>query len=196
MQNWPQIPENDYFAVSLSAATIMLASAVVRITPESQPLGMPAQIASMGYSVRIGSVGFNSHIGSSGARARVAVTGNSSRISSAGDSGRIANTGMRVRVCTLVNGVMSPVMVTGKSPALAQTPELPTAATMYISLPAVKFNGSEHGRGRLNYSGRGCAALAYHDGERVRFAVAIEGENNIRAGVRYRLNEQHQFVEC
>ncbi|WP_289444855.1 hypothetical protein, partial [Klebsiella pneumoniae] len=23
-----------------------------------------------------------------------------------------------------------------------------------------------------------------------------EGENNIRAGVRYRLNEQHQFVEC
>ncbi len=42
----------------------------------------------------------------------------------------------------------------------------------------------------------GSAALAYHDGERVRFAVAIEGENNIRAGVRYRLNEQHQFVEC
>lgn len=44
--------------------------------------------------------------------------------------------------------------------------------------------------------GRGSAALAYHDGERVRFAVAIEGENNIRTGVRYRLNEQHQFVEC
>ncbi|EEZ1556062.1 hypothetical protein E8X41_005361, partial [Escherichia coli] len=42
----------------------------------------------------------------------------------------------------------------------------------------------------------GSAALAYHDGERVRFAVAIEGENNIRTGVRYRLNEQHQFVEC
>lgn len=42
----------------------------------------------------------------------------------------------------------------------------------------------------------GSAALVYHDGERVRFAVAIEGENNIRAGVRYRLNEQHQFVEC
>ncbi|MDP0953540.1 hypothetical protein Q6283_30140, partial [Klebsiella pneumoniae] len=40
----------------------------------------------------------------------------------------------------------------------------------------------------------GSAAQAYHDGESVRFAVAIEGENNIRAGVRYRLNEQHQFV--
>lgn len=43
-KNWPQIPENDYFAVSLPAATIMLASAVVRITPESQPLGMPRKL--------------------------------------------------------------------------------------------------------------------------------------------------------
>ncbi|SPX19495.1 putative oxidoreductase subunit [Escherichia coli] len=65
-------------------------------------------------------------------------------------------------------------------------------------MPAVKFNGSEHGRGSTQlFSGQEEApALAYHDGERVRFAVAIEGENNIRAGVRYRLNEQHQFVEC
>lgn len=102
--------------------------------------GYAAQIASMGYSVRIGSVGFNSHIGSSGERARVAVTGNSSRISSAGDSSRIANTGMRVRVCTL--GERCHVASNGdwcKSPALAQTPELPTVATMYTSLPAVKI---------------------------------------------------------
>ncbi len=48
-----------------------------------------------------------------------------------------------------------------------------------------------------NILGPGCSAvLAYHDGEKVRFAVAVEGENNICAGVRYRLNEQHQFVEC
>ncbi len=42
----------------------------------------------------------------------------------------------------------------------------------------------------------GSAALAYHDGERVRFAVTIEGENNIQDRSAYRLNEQHQFVEC
>lgn len=42
----------------------------------------------------------------------------------------------------------------------------------------------------------GCAALAYHDGERVRFAVAIEGENNIRAGVRYRLNEHISLLSA
>ncbi len=62
--------------------------------------------------------------------------------------------------------------------SFGETPELPTAATMYTSLPAVKINGSEHGRGRLNYSrARRKRRLAYHDGERVRFAVAIEGEN-------------------
>ena len=43
-KNWPQTPERDHFAVSLPAATIMLASAVVRITPESQPLGMPRKL--------------------------------------------------------------------------------------------------------------------------------------------------------
>ncbi len=59
--------------------------------------------------------------------------------------------------------------------------ELPTAATMYTSLPAVKIQQSEHGRGRLNYSrARGKRRTGYHDGERVRFAVAIEGENNIQ----------------
>ncbi|MCX8976378.1 hypothetical protein NLN78_23295, partial [Citrobacter portucalensis] len=26
--------------------------------------------------------------------------------------------------------------------------------------------------------------------------AAVEGENNIRAGVKYRLNEDHKFVEC
>lgn len=34
----------EHFAVSLPAATIMLASAVVRIMPESQPLGMPRKL--------------------------------------------------------------------------------------------------------------------------------------------------------
>lgn len=43
-KNWPHIPERDHFAVSLPAATIMLASAVVRIMPESQLLGMPRKL--------------------------------------------------------------------------------------------------------------------------------------------------------
>lgn len=35
----------------------------------------------------------------------------------------------------------------------------------------------------------GSVVLVYYDGEKVRFVVVIEGENNIRVGVRYRFNE-------
>ena len=161
--------------------------------------GYAAQIASMGYSVRIGSVGFNSHIGSSGERARVAVTGNSSRISSAGDSSRIANTGMRVRVCTLgerchvaSNGDLVQIASFGANARIANCGD-------NVHIIASGENSTVVSTGVVDsiiLGPGGSAALAYHDGERVRFAVAIEGENNIRAGVRYRLNEQHQFVEC
>lgn len=160
--------------------------------------GYAAQIASMGYSVRIGSVGFNSHIGNSGERARVAVTGNSSRISSAGDSSRIANTGMRVRVCTLgerchvaSNGDLVQIASFGANARIANSGD-------NVHIIASGENSTVVSTGVVDsiILGPGSAALAYHDGERVRFAVAIEGENNIRTGVRYRLNEQHQFVEC
>lgn len=161
--------------------------------------GYAAQVASVGYSVRIGSVGFNTHISSSGERARVAVTGNSTRISSAGDSSRIANTGMRVRVSTLgerchvaSNGDLVHIASFGAHAKIANSGD-------NVHIIASGDNSTVVSTGVVDsivLGPGGSAALAYHDGERVRFAVAIEGENNIRAGVRYRLNDQHQFVEC
>ncbi len=44
MQKLATHPGENHFAVSLPAATIMLASAVVRIMPESQLLGMPRKL--------------------------------------------------------------------------------------------------------------------------------------------------------
>ena len=40
----------------------------------------------------------------------------------------------------------------------------------------------------------GCAAIAYHDGTRVRFAVAYVGEN-VKADTWYSVNERGEFVE-
>lgn len=161
--------------------------------------GYAAQIASTGYSVRMASVGFNSHIGSSGERARVAVAGNSTRISSAGEGSRIANAGMRVRVCTpgerchvASNGDLVQIASFGAHAKIANSGD-------NVHIIASGANSTVVSTGVVDsivLGPGGSAALAYHDGERVRFAVAIEGENNIRAGVRYRLNEQHQFVEC
>lgn len=41
---------------------------------------------------------------------------------------------------------------------------------------------------------KGCAAIAYYDGSRVRFAIAYEGEN-VRADVWYSVNDKGEFVE-
>lgn len=41
----------------------------------------------------------------------------------------------------------------------------------------------------------GCAAIAYQDGDRTRFAVAYVGENGIEAGIAYTVNEKGEFVK-
>lgn len=41
----------------------------------------------------------------------------------------------------------------------------------------------------------GCAAIAYHDGSRTRFAIAYVGENGIKSNTPYHLNDQGKFVE-
>lgn len=162
-------------------------------------VGYASQIASAGYCARIGSAGYNTHIGCSGDRARVAVAGNSTRVSCAGDGSRIASAGMRVRISTLgdrsniaSNGDLAQVVSFGANARIANSGEnvhLVTSGDNAVIASTGHVDSLILGPG-------GCAALAYHDGERTRFAVAIEGENNIRAGVKYRLNEQHQFVEC
>lgn len=161
--------------------------------------GYASQIASAGYCVRIGSVGYNSHISSSGDRARLAVSGNSTRISSAGDGTRIASSGMRVRVSTLgernhvaSNGDLCQIVSFGADARIANSGD-----NVHIVCNGENAMVASTGAvDSLVLGPGGCAALAYHDGERMRFAIAVEGENGIRAGAKYRLNDAHQFVEC
>jgi hypothetical protein len=49
---------------------------------------------------------------------------------------------------------------------------------------------------RFKVGKNGCAAIAWHDGNRPRFAVAYDGENGIQAGVWYSVNESGEFMEC
>lgn len=161
--------------------------------------GYAAQIASAGYSARIGCVGYNSHVGSSGHRARVAAAGNSSRISSTGDGTRIASTGMRVRISSL--GDRSRIASAGDLTQIASFGAASNIANCAdnVHIIASGENAVVASTGVVDsiiLGPGGCAALAYHDGERMRFAVAVEGENNIRAGVKYRLNDDRQFEAC
>ena len=64
------------------------------------------------------------------------------------------------------------------------------AASGYGSTLAASGYGSKFILGE-----NGCAAIAYWDGKRTRFAIAYVGEN-VEAGKWYRANERGEFVEC
>ncbi|SQI42401.1 Uncharacterised protein [Leminorella richardii] len=160
--------------------------------------GYASQIASAGYAARIGCVGHDVRIGSSGERARVASAGNSAKISSTGRGVRIASAGMRARIgsagesAKVANaGDLSHISSFSEQSAIANVGDGARLVAMGKGSQVVSTASVDYvvlGEG-------GSAALSYFDGERMRFAVAYEGENGIRAGVKYRLNERHEFVE-
>ncbi|HCP2096922.1 TPA: hypothetical protein OC081_000042 [Escherichia coli] len=119
-----------------------------------------------------GEIPFCSQFARSDDHARIGCCEDNARIATAGYAAQIASFGANARIANSGDNVH--IIASGENSTVVST----GVVDSIILGPG------------------GSAALAYHDGERVRFAVAIEGENNIRTGVRYRLNEQHQFVEC
>ena len=63
------------------------------------------------------------------------------------------------------------------------------AASGYDSVVAAAGIGAT-----VSLGANGCAAVAYYDGKRFRFALAYVGEN-VEAGKRYRVNSSGQFEE-
>ena len=117
-------------------------------------------------------MGDGTRIASTGMRVRISSLGDRNRVASSGDLTQVACFGAEAKIANCADNIH--IIASGENAVVAST-----GAVDSITL----------GPG-------GCAALAYHDGERMRFALAVEGEKNIRAGVKYRLNEDHQFVEC
>lgn len=160
--------------------------------------GYSTQIASSGYGVRAGCVGHDVRVGSSGDRARIATAGNSSKVSSSGRGVRIASAGMRARI-----GSVGDSLKVASSGDLSHISSFGEAARVVSAgdnsrIVAMGEHSLVASAGSIDYvvlGNGGCASVAYFDGKRMRFAVAYEGEGNIRAGVKYRLNDNHQFVE-
>ncbi|EJR8690038.1 hypothetical protein N1A26_004824, partial [Salmonella enterica] len=48
--------------------------------------------------------------------------------------------------------------------------------------------------GRIVLGENGCASVPWHDGKRIRIAVAYVGENGIEANIPYYVNDEGQFV--
>ncbi|WP_370553012.1 hypothetical protein [Edwardsiella tarda] len=161
--------------------------------------GYGAQIACSGARVRLASTGYQAHIASNGQQVRIALSGNAAYVSSAGANARIVNGGTRAHLAAC-----------GPESHLANTGELARLVSFGDKAKIINSGDGVHitavGADSVIASvapvdsiilgAGGCAAVAYHDGQRMRFALAVEGEEGIRAGVRYRLDHDHRFIAC
>ncbi|MCD1126675.1 hypothetical protein LPW36_11825 [Jinshanibacter sp. LJY008] len=160
--------------------------------------GYSSQVASCGYGARVGCVGHDVRIGSSGERARIATAGNSAKVSSSGRGVKIGSAGMRARISSVGDG--SKVASAGDLSHISSfgAEARVVSAGNDVRIVAMGPDALIACAGSVDYvvlGKGGCASIPYFDGKRIRFAVAYEGEGNIKAGVRYCLNHQHQFVE-
>jgi len=132
--------------------------------------GDHAQIGSSGDYAQIGSSGDYAQIGSSGDYAQIGSSGDSAQIGSSGDSARIGSSGDYARI--------------GSSGHSAQI----NAEGAMAVIASAGLNA------RVRAGEEGAVAVAYHDGNRIRFAVGYVGEN-LKALTWYSVNDAGEFVE-
>ncbi|EFY3922969.1 hypothetical protein H4D13_002538 [Salmonella enterica] len=141
--------------------------------------GDDARIGSSGYNARIGSSGYNARIGSSGYNARIGSSGYYAQIGSSGDDARIGSSGYNARIGS--SGYNARIGSSGYNARITATGNGSVVACA----------GSVE---RIVLGENGCASVPWHDGKRIRIAVAYVGENGIEANIPYYVNDEGQFV--
>ena len=124
------------------------------------------------YAARIASSGDGARIGSSGYAAQIGSSGYAAQIGSSGDDARIGSSGDDAQI--------------GSSGDAAQIGSSGYGAVVACAGSVTRF--------RLGKAG--CIAIPRYDGFRTRFVTLYEGEDGIRAGVWYALDDVGKPVEC
>ncbi|EBG3942334.1 hypothetical protein GQZ71_002033 [Salmonella enterica] len=150
--------------------------------------GNDAQIGSSGDDARIGSSGYNARIGSSGYNARIGSSGNDARIGSSGDDARIGSSGYNAQIGSSGNDAQ--IGSSGNDAQIGSSGD-DARITATGNGSVVACAGSVE---RIVLGENGCASVPWHDGKRIRIAVAYVGENGIEANIPYYVNDEGQFV--
>ncbi|EJS1074114.1 hypothetical protein NXC03_002112 [Salmonella enterica] len=150
--------------------------------------GYNARIGSSGNDARIGSSGYNARIGSSGYNARIGSSGNDARIGSSGDDARIGSSGYNAQIGSSGNDAQ--IGSSGNDAQIGSSGD-DARITATGNGSVVACAGSVE---RIVLGENGCASVPWHDGKRIRIAVAYVGENGIEANIPYYVNDEGQFV--
>ncbi|MDU7099603.1 MAG: hypothetical protein E6314_15030, partial [Enterobacter sp.] len=98
-------------------------------------------------------------------------SGYNARIGSSGYNARIGSSGYNARIGS--SGYNARITATGKGSVVACAGSIE----------------------RIVLGEGGCASVPWHDGKRIRIAVAYVGENGIEANTPYYVNDEGQFVK-
>ncbi|MFX2252717.1 hypothetical protein [Acinetobacter baumannii] len=133
--------------------------------------GRYSQLAASGRYSQLAASGDDSRLAASGFNSRLAASGRYSQLAASGDDSQLAASGDDSRLAA--SGRYSQLAASGENSVIASSG---LDSTFQI------------GKG-------GCAAIAYQDEqEKIRFAVAYEGEN-VKANTWYKVNAKGEFVE-
>jgi hypothetical protein len=161
--------------------------------------GDDSQLASSGDCSKLASSGDCSKLASSGHSSKLASSGDDSQLASSGNSSKLASSG---RYSTLASsGDYSQLASSGDYSQLASSGHDSQLASSgdcsNLSVEANSIAGCMGVNGRVKGGAHCELILTYYTKESgYRSIIAHTGENGIKAGVWYRLDENHQFVEC
>ncbi|WP_430488585.1 hypothetical protein ACQR7C_10795 [Salmonella enterica] len=109
-------------------------------------------------------------IGSSGYNAQIGSSGNYAQIGSSGYNAQIGSSGYNAQIGSSGNNAR--ITATGNGSVVACAGSV----------------------GRIVLGENGCASVPWHDGKRIRIAVAYVGENGIEANTPYYVDDEGQFI--
>ncbi|EBN6958899.1 hypothetical protein DX203_14180 [Salmonella enterica] len=117
------------------------------------------------------SSGDDARIGSSGDDAQIGSSGDDAQIGSSGYNAQIGSSGDDARIGS--SGYNARITASGKNSVVACAGSIE----------------------RIVLGENGCTSVPWHDGKRIRIAVAYVGENGIEANTPYYVNDEGQFVK-
>ncbi|HCM6305832.1 TPA: hypothetical protein N3Z72_004170 [Salmonella enterica subsp. enterica serovar 6,14:y:1,7] len=172
----------------IQAETAVTDKMVGELTSMNHPSDQVEGENSSGNDAQIGSSGYNAQIGSSGNNARIGSSGNDAQIGSSGDDARIGSSGYNARIGS--SGNYAQIGSSGYNARIGSS-GYNARITATGNGSVVACAGSVE---RIVLGENGCASVPWHDGKRIRIAVAYVGENGIEANIPYYVNDEGQFV--
>ncbi|ECP3921558.1 hypothetical protein LVE26_002770 [Salmonella enterica] len=150
---------------------------------------MVGELTSSGDDARIGSSGYNAQIGSSGDDARIGSSGDDAQIGSSGYNAQIGSSGYNAQIGS--SGYNAQIGSSGDDARIGSS-GYNARITASGKNSVVACAGSIE---RIVLGENGCTSVPWHDGKRIRIAVAYVGENGIEANTPYYVNDEGQFVK-